>query len=175
MLKRSVIDLFSYEILPPSGGSKTKKKGNTADLLLGVPQLFVSKIIPGERVINGLLESGICDAGMSGGLKWEPFSFPSDEFSTLIEQLLLRNESLTYIEYPNWVEDIDDWNIWVMDYAHGIPWEKHKALNDQYLAIIKDMNAAYESGENEKASMLHIESIEVGDCLAQYIMEHTKS
>ncbi len=175
MLERSINDIFEFSIMPPIGTDIVTESGNTANLLQKIPQLFARKIIPSERVLNSLLAIGTRDAGMGGGVKWEPYVFAANEFNALVKLLVSENDDLKYVEPLNWVLNFDDWSIWIMFHIDNIPWEKHKKLNDEYVSILKEMNQAYDIGDTEKASMLHLKSIDAGERLAQYIMENKQA
>ncbi len=172
MLERSVNDVFEFSVYPPIGVDVARVSGNTANLLEHIPQLFASKIIPNAKVLNFLLVTGVSDAGMGGKIEWDPYVFLVSEFNELVNLLVSKNGELKYVEPSEWVTNLDDWNIWIMFFVHNIPWEEHKKLNDHYLDIIRKMNQAYDTGDTEKASMLHLESIDAGEKLAQYIMEN---
>jgi hypothetical protein len=174
MLHRTVDETFRYEVMPPMGNKIKSKEGGVLSLLKDTPYLFISNVIPSEKVLNLFLASGISDAGMSGGVKWEPFVLLSGEFIKLVDRLTKENKNLNYISPPDWVNNKEDWNVWIMYVKLNVPWEEHKSLNDSYISIIEKMNNAYERGNKDKARQYHIESIEAGDELAQFLIENTK-
>ena len=73
---------ISYKTLGGMGG-ETPKVGTVADVLLEIPYLLMTRIIPPLRVVNDLLAKGISDAGMSGGCRWEPFQVTPVEWEEL--------------------------------------------------------------------------------------------
>ena len=70
-LERSYDEIFSFAVLPATGPGTIPERGNTVDLLLNMPYLLTSGLIPPEFVINELLSHGLDDAGMSGGVRWD--------------------------------------------------------------------------------------------------------
>ncbi|NVJ50158.1 MAG: hypothetical protein HWE11_07215 [Gammaproteobacteria bacterium] len=174
MIERKATDTFNFEILLATGPGSIVEKGNTVDLLNEMPYLLSTKIIPSETVINELLSKGINDAGMSGGVKWEPYKLKQGQFSTVVDLLKKANRSLEYVEPPTWVSGAHDWHVWIMYYKSGVPWQKHKELNDEYNCIIAKINEAYDAGNKEEAEELHWKSVEVGTRLAEFVTENLR-
>lgn len=173
MSKRKVTDQFTYEILPPIGDVSSFETGDTISLLHNLPYLLSTNIIPSEPILNDILSKGIDDAGMSGGVKWQPYTLDDNQFNTLVDALKKHHPSLEYVEPAEWVKNSSDWHVWLMFYKYGVPWEKHKALTDEYNCIIEKMNAAYDAGNKERGQALHLKSVTVGTELADFVMEHT--
>jgi len=174
VIERKASEIFDYEVLPATGPVTIPEKGNTAQLLKEVPYLLTANIVPSEEIIKELLGNGISDAGMSGGIKWEPYSLSTGQFPKLVELLIREDPNLEYIEPPVWVQNFDDWHVWIMFHKYEVPWEKHKELNDKYKCIESRMNEAYNAGNDAEGEKLHWESVDVGNKLAEYVMKHTK-
>lgn len=88
------------------------------DLVSDIPYLiFWEKIIPPYKILNDLLNSGISDAGMSGGCEWEPFTITNEEYQELIEEFdLLPGTPDPSIPIPDHVKTRIDWMNWMGDW-----------------------------------------------------------
>jgi hypothetical protein len=68
------------------------KHGSLTELLFDIPHLWlplrVFKVIPPFHVLNEILISGISEAGMSGGCRWQPFQISEEEYAELVEDLI---------------------------------------------------------------------------------------
>tara|TARA_B100000745_G_C20089055_1_gene372193 strand:+ start:96 stop:623 length:528 start_codon:yes stop_codon:yes gene_type:complete len=174
MIERKVTDVFDFEILPSAGPGSRIEQGNTIDFLNEIPYLLIHKIIPSESIVNELLLKGMHDAGMSGGVKSEPYKLKQGQFSELVDRLKKLDSELEYIEPPSWVSDSADWHVWVMNHKSGIPWQKHKELNDEYRRIIAQKNEASDLGNEDEAEELHWKSVKVGMQLAEFVTQYIK-
>jgi hypothetical protein len=174
-LKRNYDEKFIYEILPPIGDGVIKEEGDTKSLLEQIPYLLSFGIIPAEKIMNEILASGLEDAGMSGGVEWEPYGLNEGEFDKLVS--VMEDESngaLKYVVPPEWVENYSDWRLWSIFYEHEIPVGELKRLKDQDERIEQERVEAESRGDKELAEKLHLQSLEAGKKLAQYIMKHEK-
>jgi hypothetical protein len=176
VLERNYNEVFEYELVPGVGSHTTKKSGDTANLLMEYPYLFMpgSNIIPSELIINEILSKGKVDAGMSGGLTWEPYTLKKDEFESLIDELnkISKYGKLEYKEPDSWVKTFEDWGIWIFYIQKGIPWEEHKRLNDIVVALEKEQRIAKEQNDFDKVNELHIKLMKPSNDLRDFFMEH---
>jgi len=172
ILERGYEEVFPFEILPATGPGTIRERGNTADLLMHVPYLFTSGLIPPETILNELLSRGLADAGMSGGAQWEPYTLKPGGFDRLVQELVKAYTygSLEYQEPDAWVRNFEDWHVWVMYVKHGVPWEEHKRLNDAVVAIEKAMKIAKENNDEARVNELHLKNIKAGTELSDYVM-----
>ena len=92
--------------------------------------------------------------------------------ANIVEKLQKNNSKLEYIKPPDWVGNFDDWHVWVMEYRHGVPWQKHKELNDAYICIENKMLKAYEEGNDKEGERLHLQVIKLGNELADYTQQY---
>jgi hypothetical protein len=83
---------IKYNLLPPISpleyGEGPRIQGTLVDLILAIPYLMHSDVIPSLAELNVVFRKGIRDAGMSGGCKWKPFEITEEEYKELIEELL---------------------------------------------------------------------------------------
>ena len=152
MLKRAYDEVLAFEVLPATGPGTIPESGNTVDLLLNMPYLLTSGLIPPEFVINELLSQGLNDAGMSGGVQWEPYQLRPGDFDALA-QALQQAYTIGELEYKapdTWVRNFQDWHVWVMYVKHGVPWEEHKRLNDAVVAIEKALQRVERAGDEAR-------------------------
>jgi hypothetical protein len=118
--------ILRFEPLPCIGPPLPKKTGTVIDLLEHMPYFLKSRV-PTKVVLNDILNTGIDDGGMSGGVKWEPFQLADEEYREVRE--VLEKRGLVLVEPPGWVKFGSDWHIWEMDVDHGIPSDEHRKLN----------------------------------------------
>jgi len=173
-LERNYEAVFPFEILPATGPGTISESGNTVDLLMHVPYLFASGLIPPESVLNELLSRGQADAGMSGGAQWEPYTLNPGGFDALVQELVeaYAQVPLEYREPDAWVRSFKDWHVWVMYVKHGVPWEEHKRLNDAVVAIENKIKSAKENKDEVQLNELHLQYIRAGTELAEFIVEY---
>jgi len=175
-LERSYEEVFAFEVLPATGPGTIPESGNTVDLLLNMPYLLTSGLIPPEFVINELLSKGLNDAGMSGGVQWEPYQLRPGDFdalATALQQAYTYGE-LKYKAPDTWVRNFQDWHVWVMYVKHGIPWEEHKRLNDAMVTIEKALQEAERAGDKVRMNKLHLASLKAGGELSEFTMRYLK-
>ena len=175
-LERTYNEVFAFDGLPATGPGAIPERGNTVDLLLHMPYLLVSGLIPPEFVINELLALGLNDAGMSGGVQWEPYRLRPGDFEDLAQALQQAYTSgeLEYKAPDAWVKNFQDWHVWVMYIKHDVPWEAHKRLNDVAVAIGKSLREAERAGDEERINELHLASLKADGELSEFIMRHLK-
>jgi len=174
MESKSYRDLIKFQILPPMGSEETEIEGNTLELLRHIPYLFSSGVIPSINVINDVLAKGLSDAGMSGGVRWASYHINPNGFEELVAQLKASEhyKSLEYIEPDSWVNDFEDWNVWIMYIKKGIPWKQHKKLNDAVVNLEREMREENARDDEQRINELHFKTIEAGTNLSEFIMEH---
>ena len=68
-----------YTLFP----GKFDESGTLFSLLNSVPYLLMKKRLPPLVVVNDILIGGRVDAGMSGGVEWDPFTITSEEYREL--------------------------------------------------------------------------------------------
>ena len=83
-------------------------------MLFDIPALHQSlltlKRIPPLRVLNEVLGSGVSDAGMGGGSRWQPFQITEDEYAELVEDLLaLPGAGLAVDDELEGCQNLKDW------------------------------------------------------------------
>ena len=171
-LERTYDEVFAFEVLPATGPGTPPESGNTVDLLLNMPYLLASGLIPPEFVINELLSQGLNDAGMSGGVQWEPYRLRPGDFDALAQALqrAYAHGELRYKAPDAWVRNFQEWHVWVMYIKHGVPWEEHKRLNDAMVAIENALEEAERAGDAERVNELHLASLKAGGELSEFIM-----
>jgi len=175
-LERAYDEVFAFDVLPATGPGTISESGNTIALLLNMPYLLTSGLIPPEFVINELLSQGLNDAGMSGGVQWEPYRLRSGDFDALAQALqqAFTHGELEYMAPDAWVKDFQDWHVWVMYVKHGVPWEEHKRLNDKVVAIEKALQEAERTKDEVRMNKMHLASLKANGELSEFIMRHLK-
>lgn len=173
-LVRNYDEVFSFELLPATGPGSIAESGNTVTLLMNIPYLLSSGLIPPEFVVNELLSRGLNDAGMSGGAQWAPYRLKQGDFDALVDALKEASTlgDLEYREPDAWVKNFEDWHVWVMYEKHGVPWEEHKRLNDVTVAIEQAMRIAEQGNDEARLNELHLEYIKAGADLSEFTMKY---
>jgi len=174
LMYRSVDEVFEYQVFHATVSGQFPEKGDTVSLLHEIPYLLISEVIPSKEILNEILATGLQDAGMSGGAKWQPYNISQSEFEKLVKSLKLEDPKLEYIAPPSWVRNFDDWGIWIQDIKYGVPWKEHKRLNDRYLSIVRKADEHRKNRYMEKADQLEQEAFAAGNEVAQYHMRHVK-
>ena len=163
----------SFTVLGGVGGS-FERTGTVSDLLLSIPYLLSSQLIPPLRVVNDLLMKGICDAGMSGGCTWDPFQITESDWNDLKEELAAPSSgNREFVEPPTWVDTIDDWNSWVMMFKYGFP-EEFRELEREYRRLAEARAEAMAKGRGDLVEQLHLSVIEAGNRLGDFVMKHRR-
>ncbi len=173
-LERTYDEIFAFEMLPATGPGTIRDSGNMVDLLLNMPYLLTSGLIPPEFVINELLSNGLNDAGMSGGVQWEPYQLRPGDFDALSEAFIQAYAcgELRYKAPDAWVKNFQDLHVWAMHVKHGVPWEEHKRLNDAMVAIENALQEAERAGDAGRVNELHLASLKAGGELSEFIMRY---
>ena len=162
----------SYVVLGGVGG-EFPQQGTVADLLLAVPYLLTPRLIPPLHIVNDLLAKGIDDAGMSGGVQWEPFQITQSEWDALAQHLtqLPDDESCEFVPPADWVQTIDDWSAWVMIHRYGYP-EEFRELDREVRELERARKEAVREGNESLVLELHLRCVEAGNRLAEFVMAH---
>ena len=162
---------IKYVVLGGVGG-EFERQGTVADLLMAVPYLLMSRIIPPLPVTNDLLMRGRVDAGMSGGCRWDPFQLTEAEWGELVEHLksLPDDKACEFVPPADWVENIDDWQVWIMIFRHGFP-AQYRELEREARMLESARKKAVQDGNQELTLELHLRVIEVGNRIAEMAME----
>jgi hypothetical protein len=174
METKNYSDLLKFRILPPVGSEEVEIEGDTIELLKNIPYLFSSGVIPSVDIINEVLAKGLSDAGMSGGARWTPYQIDTNSFEEFVTRLKEKEGfgSLEYIEPDTWVSGFEDWNVWVMHIKKGIPWKEHKQLNDIVVSLEHEMGEAKVNGNEQRINALHLQIVEAGTNLSEFVMEN---
>ncbi len=93
--------IHQFKILPGVGPVEIDQTGTLFDLLNAIPYLFNKNRLPPVVVINSILKTGHQDAGMSGGVRWPPFSITHEEFMELSDHC--RQQGMQICDPPAWV------------------------------------------------------------------------
>jgi hypothetical protein len=164
---------LQYNLLPPIGDGQTPVYGTLLDLLQAIPYLISDGLIPPLVVLNHIFKMGVYDAGMSGGITWEPFAIDQKEFDELVNGFVsLNNAEYRLVSTPGWVKTNIQWLIWKMEYLYEIPSEEHIRLweeDDHWTRLYKE---AINIGDTEKADEYHLKSIQAGNRLSKFFMAY---
>jgi hypothetical protein len=164
---------LKYELLPPVGDGTLERSGSLEDLVLGIPYLLVSGLIPPLNVLNEVLKAGGVDAGMSGGCRWQPFEITPTEYDELVRSLTDDPaRGFKSVDTPDWVKTDSDWTIWVMEIIRGVPSQQHRTLTEEYTRLERQYKEARDSGNSELAEALFVQSVEAGGRLSDFVMSH---
>ena len=125
-------------------------------------------------VINSVLSSGACNAGMSGGAQWQAFELSDEEYDSVVNQL--ESEGLRQLSTPTpeWVTSENEWMIWVYEVDHAVPSTEHRRLSAICEGIEKRINEAIAAGLDEEAENLHWQYVEADRNLQKFVDEHFK-
>ncbi len=160
---------IKFQVLPCVGPDLPKETGNVVDLLKAIPYFLKSRI-PTLSVLNDLLRSGVYDAGMSGGAKWEPFVLNDIEYVEVRAEL--ETLGLEWVEPPGGVRTRSDWQIWEMEIDHGVPADEHRRLNDLCEETERKLNIENNNGHDDQLAHLHIKYIELSNKLAAFVEKY---
>jgi hypothetical protein len=118
--------ILEYDVLPPVGAGKLRTSGSLKDLVLAIPYLVQSSLIPPLAVLNAVFTAGVADAGMSGGCRWQPFEISKDEYDELIRAFRADTKgNFEAADAPEWVKTPSDWSIWIIERMRGVPAAEH--------------------------------------------------
>ena len=161
----------SYIVLGGMGG-EFPEQGTVADLLLAIPYLLSAQVVPPLHVVNDLLARGIRDSGMSRGCEWKPFQLTQPEWDELSQHLQsLPDSTFRFVEPPDWVVSVEDWQSWIMIHAYGFP-EEFRDLDREVRDLEQARRQAMHEGNQELVDELHLRVIEAGEKLSQLVMDH---
>jgi hypothetical protein len=119
---------------------------------------------------------GLYDAGMSGGITWDPFEIDQKEFDELVHGFVsLNNAEYRLVPTPGWVKTNIHWLIWKMEYLYEIPSEEHIRLWEEDNHWSRLHKKAIEMGNTEQADEYYIKSIEAGTQLSKFFMTHIEA
>lgn len=155
-----------YEAFARSAIPGEQIDASVADFLTDIPYLLIAGIVPPLHVVNNLLAKGISDAGMSGGCRWEPFELTDAEWQQTRAELEQHGGQLQYVEPPDWVATLEDWQIWIFDHVYGVPAQEHRPLAQRDDELARAIEQAAAEGDEEKVIELHLERYKVGEALA---------
>ena len=162
---------LEYQELPAMGPGSVTKKGSLKNLLFAIPYFLVpDELIPPLEVVNSVLRTGVSDAGMSGGCRWQPLEISAAEYEELVAALV--TDGLKTVDSPGWVKTRDDWQIWVMQIRNSVPVEEHRRLTDEYNRLDHAQKEARARGDIELADDLFVQSVRAGNRLADFVMAH---
>jgi hypothetical protein len=162
---------INYTIIPSVGPEEEQAKSTVLDLLKDSPYVL-GQFIPPLIVLNNILESGVMDAGMSGGCTWKPFQLDATEYDELVE--VLKKEGLKAIEPPEWVTTYAYWKIWELEQIAGVPSCEHKRLHDLHNHLEEEHRIAIEEGRQADAEQIQQKLFDAGNRLADFVNCHIK-
>jgi len=146
--------------------------GSVIDLVKRIPTLIQIGYLPSRDVLNQVFAGGISDQGMGGGCVWEPFQITEKGYRELTELLTTRDgRPVKVIETPDWVQDLEDFQIWIFDREFHVPWQAHKVLKDAYREARGRTAAA--GDEQERTELFRLE-IEAANRLNEYVEKHLR-
>ena len=158
-----------YE-LPPTGMDVIERDGDLLELLQSIPYLMMGRRLPPLSVLNSILETGLADAGMSGGVRWDPFTIDDEQYKQL--SVRCRKVDLATPTYPDWVRSRSDFQVWEAEVDRGVPAESHKRLTDRLDEATAALERAMKGGAPElEIADLHLKVIEAGKELADLLNE----
>ena len=165
----------SYVVLGGMGG-EFPEQGTVADLLLAIPYLLTAHIVPPRHIVNDLLAKGAHRGGMSGGCLWEPFQLTPTEWDELATHLQSQPDpaAFQFVQPPDWVLTVEDWQSWIMMYKYGLPAE-FRVLEREVRDLEQARTQALNDGNQELVEELHLRVIDAGQRLAELVMEHRRT
>lgn len=164
---------IKYEILSGAGDGESIEEKNLLRFVQDIPYLFTFNLIPSLEVINDIFQSGLADAGMSGGCRWEPFQIGPEEYQELISALQdVSSGTYRKVRTPDWVKNRIDWHIWAFEYELGVPSKKHYELereNDRWEKLKKE---AQKKGDTKQELKYHLKAVSSGNKLAEFLQPY---
>ena len=163
---------ISYTVLGGMGG-EFPADGTVADLLLEIPYLLTARIVPPLHVVNDLLAKGLDDAGMSGGCEWKPLQITQSEWEELASHLtsLPDDEACEFVQPPEWVQTVEDWQAWIMIHKYGFP-DEFRVIEREVRDLENARKKALNEGNEDLVLELHLRVIEAGERLSELVMSH---
>ena len=162
----------SYVVLGGVGG-EFPETGTVADLLQAIPYLLIAQIVPPLHVVNDVLAKGSRNSGMSGGCEWKPFQLSQAEWEELSRHLQSEpdDSSFQFVQPPDWVVTVEDWQSWIMIHRYGFP-EEFRVLEREVRDLEQARTQAMQEGNQDLVEELHLRVIEAGEKLSQLVMNH---
>jgi len=158
--------------MPPIGTGATEQEGSLYDLMQSIPYLATGNRLPPIEVLNSIFEKGFVDAGMSGGISWNPFTIDTQDFEELSTQCI--EPEIDIAECPSWVANYSDFLVWIYEVDRGVPAAPHKKLADEADQASRVLKNAIESGASETEILeLHLKSIESGQKLVEFLEKNS--
>ena len=163
-----------FVLLPCVGDQESPTEGSAADLVHAIPYLLIARIVPPRAVLNEVLATGEDDAGMSGGCRWEPFSLTQTEYEELLRTLseLRGNESVKYVEPPEWVTSFEEWRHWTYEYCYDIPAKHSLAVSRQLTHLEEKKRGAEASGDKARAERLLCQIADISLAHSDWVNQH---
>ncbi len=156
--------------LPPTGTEVTEHDGDLLEFIQSIPFLLTGRRLPPLNVLNSIFQTGLADAGMSGGVRWDPFTIDDEQYKQL--SLRCRRVGLATPIYPDWVRTRPDFHVWEAEVDCGVPAESHKRLTDRLDEATAALERAMKGGAPElEIADLHLKVIEAGKELADLLNE----
>jgi hypothetical protein len=163
---------YKFIELPPMGPGETERNGSLYDLVKSIPYFFARSRLPSLKVMNSVFETGMVGGGMSGGVKWEPFTIKDQDYTELANQC--KQHDIEIPECPPWISNYSDFQIWEYEIDLGIPAKQHKILADEEEEAAEVLKKAMASGATENEILkLHLEVIDAGNKLVEFLDKHT--
>ena len=159
---------MKFRELPPMGTDSVEREGDLIEFIQSIPYLLTGKRLPPLQVLNSVFETGTLDAGMSGGVEWEPFTISSHDYDVLVAEC--RQMDIDTPSYPEWVRSRSDFQVWEFETDRGVPAEEHKMLAYRADQASAELKRAIDSGATETEIVeLHLKVIETGQNLVEFL------
>lgn len=172
MMKR-----LTFTRLPAHGAGGIPTEGTVVDLLLAIPYLLQSRIVPPRHILNEVLGTGEVALGMSGGCRWEPFTLTPEEYDELVIALAEGDDArrATFVAPPAWVRTFDEWHAWTQEYRHGIPADRNLEYTRRLSALDAEREVAESRGDGEALTRTLSELTELAAEYSDWIARHRRS
>jgi hypothetical protein len=147
------------EILPPVGPGSEAATLGLDEFLLSLPHLIYLGYVPPLPVVNAFLSEGIDDAGMGGGVEWEPFEIDQEEYEGVLNSWRAHGKGrdgtalifeLVRVEISSKLE----WHACVWEKHAGVPYGRFLELVRKEVELArarKRLNAPEDSEQAEEA------------------------
>ena len=166
--------LLSFEVFARTDSDGERMTGTLADLLQHMPYLLVLGVIPPLEVVNDLLRRGINDAGMSGGVRWEPFEVDAAEWAEARAALEDGGAGYRLVQPPPWVADYEDWHSWLFEHLYGLPADEHRRLMRADAELARAIEQAVADDDKTAVLDLHMKRVRVGEELSTLLARHVR-
>lgn len=151
-----------YSILPGMGSGEISTSGTLIELLEAIPYLLRTRIPP-RLVLKQILKQGLVDAGMSGGIRWEPFNLSEAEYAELADAL--EKKGLKRVNPPAWVYTAQRWSMWEMEQDRGVRARHLAHLAETCTNLQQQIAQAASNGDQEAAAALLSQYLDVAEQL----------